>query len=407
LDDTEGQISAQLASDHSESQLNLGFITGPRSDGVGQSRGEGWELATAAWGVARANKGMLITTENRAPGTKPIKDLNETLQRLSTAQNQHATLAKLAQGAKAQDADEQGKVADAVKAQNKDIQSGAKGEFPQLGKPHLVLASPSGIETSTNGSTHLASDKHTALTTGQDLSFASGGSLFASVRQGLRMFAHKAGMRLVAAGGDIDVRALADSVNVLAKLKITQTANSINISAKEDVIINGGGSYAKFTQGGIEFGTSGNIVSHAAKHRFIGPKTMDMAEVQPSEQELDGAGTFHLNSHPAAGGRSNAGLPYKLYKDGALAEQGSFDDDGNMTFEHDLEEDSEYQLELPNGNRFEIAANPHEEQHEISSSIGYHGYVNDGGSLTEEHASLEQSRQLSNPAASADDEPAA
>ncbi|MRW94358.1 type VI secretion system tip protein VgrG [Duganella sp. FT80W] len=405
LDDTEGQISAQLASDHDESQLNLGFITGPRSHGAGPSRGEGWELATTAWGVARANKGMLITTESRAPGTKPIKDLSETLQRLNAAQNQHATLAKLAQGAKAQDAGEQGMVADVVKAQNKEIQSGAKGDFKQLGKPHLVLASPSGIETSTSGSTHVASDKHTALTTGQDLSIASGGSVFASVRQGLRMFAHKAGMRLVAAGGDIDVRALAESVSILAKLKITQTANSINISAEEEITINGGGSYAKFTQGGIEFGTGGNIVSHAAKHHFTGPKTMDMAEIQPSEQELDGAGTFHLNSHPAAGGRSNAGLPYKLYKDGALAKQGRFDDDGNMTFQHDLEAESEYQIELPNGNRFDIAANPHEEQHEVSASIGYHGYVNEGGSLTEEHVSLEQSRQRSNPVASDDDEP--
>jgi type VI secretion system secreted protein VgrG len=163
LDDTEGQISAQLASDHNDSQLNLGFITGPRSHGAGPSRGEGWELATAAWGVARANKGMLITTENRTPGTKPIKDLSETLQRLGAAHNQHAALAKLAQGAKAQDPDEQGKVSDVVKTQNKEIQSGAKGDFPQLGKPHLVLASPSGIETSTSGSTHVASDKHTAL----------------------------------------------------------------------------------------------------------------------------------------------------------------------------------------------------------------------------------------------------
>jgi type VI secretion system secreted protein VgrG len=403
FDDTDGQISAQLASDHGDSQLNLGFITRARSHGAGSARGEGWELASDAWGVARANKGMLITTETRVPGASPVKDLGETVQRLNAAQSQHATLAKLAQGAGAQEAQQQDKVANIVKTQNQDIH-GAKGNSPQLSRPHLVLASPSGIESSTAGSTHVASDQHTALTTGLDLSLASGGNLFASVRQAIRMFAHKAGMRLVAAGGDIDLRALSDSVNVLAKLKITQTANSISISAKEEVTINGGGSYVKFSSGSIEFGTSGKFISHAAKHSFVGPKTMDMANAQPPQQDLNGAGTFHLNSHPAAGGRANAGLPYKLYKNDTLKEEGTFDDNGNMTFQHDLEEESEYHLELPNGNRFAISPNTHDEQHEISSGIGYHGYTNEGGSVTEEHASLEQSRQLSNPAGSGDGE---
>jgi type VI secretion system secreted protein VgrG len=402
LDDTEGQISAQLASDHGDSQLNLGFITQSRSDGVGGPRGEGWELATSAWGVARANKGMLITTESRTPGASPVKDLGETLQRLNIAQGRHEALAKIAHGS-----EEQGQVAGILKAQNRDINGNTKGRSPHLEKPHLVLASPAGIEVSTGGSVHIASEQNTAITTGTNLSIASEGGLFASVRQALRMFVHKAGMRLVAASGDIDLKALSENINLLAKLKITQTANSISISAKEEVVIVGGGSFAKFTEGGIEIGSSGNFVANAAKHRFIGPKTMSMANVQPPEEELESAGTFHLNSHPAAGGRASAGLPYKLYKDGALAEEGKFDDDGNMTFEHDLDQQSEYELELPNGSRFDIDPNPHEEQHEISSSIGYHGYTNEGGSLNEEHASLEQSRQLSNPAVSDDnDEPA-
>jgi len=119
-------------------------------------------------GSGTCNKGMLITTESRSPGTSPIKDLSETVQRLNAAQSQHEALAKLAQSANAQDANEQTKVAGAIKIQNHDIQSSAKGRSTQLGKPHIVLASPSGIETSTAGSTHMASDQYTALTTGLD-----------------------------------------------------------------------------------------------------------------------------------------------------------------------------------------------------------------------------------------------
>ena len=35
LDDTPSQISAQLASEHAHSQLNLGYLTQPRNDGHG------------------------------------------------------------------------------------------------------------------------------------------------------------------------------------------------------------------------------------------------------------------------------------------------------------------------------------------------------------------------------------
>ena len=96
------------------------------------------------------------------------------------------------------------------------------------------------------------------------------------------MFAHKAGMRLVAAGGDIDMRALADSVNVLAKLKITQTANSITISAREEVVINGGGSYIKFNADGIEQGSKGKFVGHAAKHCFMGANGLQVPSLEDS-----------------------------------------------------------------------------------------------------------------------------
>jgi len=184
LDDTEGQISAQLASDHGNTQLNLGFLTQPRNPyGSGQPRGEGWELATNAWGVARANKGMLISTEARPVGTSPIKDMGETLQRLNSAQKQHEGLTKLAQQAEAQEGEGQMSIASAVKTQNDEIkgEANASSTSPQLAKPHLVLASPIGIETTTRGCTHIASEQHTAFTTGKDFAIASGGSLFASL----------------------------------------------------------------------------------------------------------------------------------------------------------------------------------------------------------------------------------
>src|SRR5690606_25655268 len=82
LDDTKDKIQAQLKSDHQCSQLSLGHITRIEdTNGRKDARGEGWELRTDGHGVARAAKGMLITTEARQAGRGPIKDMSETLNR--------------------------------------------------------------------------------------------------------------------------------------------------------------------------------------------------------------------------------------------------------------------------------------------------------------------------------------
>ncbi|WP_317202578.1 type VI secretion system Vgr family protein [Janthinobacterium sp.] len=283
LDDTNEQIQAQLKSDHQHSQLSLGHITRVESNaGRRDARGEGWELASDAWGVARAGKGMLITTEARPRAASHIKDMGETVARLSAARDLHEVQADMARQHGAQEkTGQQAAVADAIKAQNDAIKGAGGGTFPELSAPHLVLASPAGIEMTTAKSTHIASDQHTALTTGKSLSIASGDSLFASIRQTLRLFVHKAGMKMIAAAGDIDMQALTDSINILAKLNITQTANRITITAKEEVVINGGGSYTRYNAGGIEHGTNGSWVAHAANHNMSGPMGMPISSIVP------------------------------------------------------------------------------------------------------------------------------
>ncbi|MFM0109594.1 type VI secretion system Vgr family protein, partial [Paraburkholderia rhynchosiae] len=95
-DDTPGQLQVQVSSDQAQSRLGLGSIT--LIDGhKGRStpRGEGFELATAGHGVARANRGLLLTTETRPGATAPLKDMGETVQRLTRAREQHEDLAQL------------------------------------------------------------------------------------------------------------------------------------------------------------------------------------------------------------------------------------------------------------------------------------------------------------------------
>lgn len=399
FDDTHGAIQTQLKSDHLHSQLSLGHIV--RIDGTPgrtDARGEGFELRSDGHGVLRAAKGMLLTTEARAGAGGHIKDMSETCLRLNEAQLQHEMLAKVAAPFDTQA--RQTEIAAALKTQNDSVKgpSGPSDDFPELSAPHLVVASPAGIETSTAGSTHISSTQHTAITTGRSLSVAAGESLFATIRQAFRLFVHQAGMKLIAAAGDIEIQALKDSVNLLAKLNIKHEANRITITAKEELVINGGGTYARFSAGGMELGTNGSFVSHAAKHSLIGPKTMDVAIAMPPQPAMEGQGIVNLGSHPAASGWAGAGLPVKLYKDGALIEQTRFDDAGNLKFKHDIGGEANYKIELPNGQHYDIAADDLHEFHKISSSIGYHGQMNAGGTSGEDAQSLTDDRLLANPA---------
>jgi type VI secretion system secreted protein VgrG len=291
LDDTPGKIQAQLKSDHQCSQLSLGHITRIEdTSGRKDARGEGWEIATDAWGVARAGKGMLITTEARPNATSAVKDMGEILQRLASAEEWQKNHAKVAEKNRAQENGQQSRVAASVKAQNDAVRgdgSAAKRSFPELAEPHLILASAAGIATTTAQSTHIASEGDTAITAGKSVAIAAGDGFFASVVTTLRLFVQRAGMKLIAVAGDIDVQTLSDSINLFAKLNITQTGNRIVINAKEDIVINGGGSYVKFSKAGIEHGTTGTFVAHAASHSLTDPKSLALASNEMEKGHFD------------------------------------------------------------------------------------------------------------------------
>ncbi|WP_321817024.1 MULTISPECIES: type VI secretion system Vgr family protein [unclassified Paraburkholderia] len=269
-DDTPGQVQTQLRSDHLESGLHMGYLTRVREpDGRQDKRGEGVELRTDGNAAVRGAKGLLLTTHERSGASGDAFSVDEVTQQLTQAHDTANGLAQAAKSAEAQDG-EQNEIASALETQAKAIAGG--GPLKQFTEPQLVIASPAGIAASTPDQIHLSGGQTAAITSGNHVSISAGGGLFASARRALRMFVYEAGMRLVAAGGDIDLKALKDSINVLAKLNVTVTADKVTISAQHEVQINGGGSYVKFDANGIEHGTPGNFVAYASSHSLPGPK---------------------------------------------------------------------------------------------------------------------------------------
>jgi type VI secretion system secreted protein VgrG len=266
LDDTPGKIQAQLKSDHQCSQLSLGHITRVEdTSGRKDPRGEGWELATNAVGVARANQGMLITTEARPNAASHIKDIGETVQRLTAAAKVQEQLTAMAQhyGAQEQQEPQQGDAVEDLKSQNQGIRGGGKGAFPELAEPHLVVASPAGIELSSAQSTHIASSRHTAITSGKSLSIASVDGLFASIGKTFRLFVHKAGMKLIAAGGKVSVQAQEDDVEIIANkvLELLSETDWIEIRGKKGVRLHGVNNMVEIGEQ-VQFFTSSPVLFH-------------------------------------------------------------------------------------------------------------------------------------------------
>ena len=288
LDDTEQKIQAQLKSDHQHSSLSLGHITRIEDNaGRKDARGEGFELRTDGHGVIRAKDGLLITTEARPKAQAHAKDIGETTARLAQAQDQHASLGDLAAQHLAQDAADQGDVAKDLQAQNDAIKGGTpeQGKFPEFTEPHITFASPAGIASTTPGTTHQHSGRHHAISSGAHTSISSNKSFLVSAKEAVRMFAYKSGIKLVSAAADIETQALEKSIHILSKISITETAENITFTAKEELTINGGGSFSTFNSGSITHGTAGVWDMNAATIAMDGAKSLPVALMVPPTKD--------------------------------------------------------------------------------------------------------------------------
>ncbi|MGH8783500.1 MAG: type VI secretion system Vgr family protein [Cupriavidus necator] len=270
-DDTPGQPQAQIGSDYKASELALGHIVDiPGNAGRTDKRGEGFELRTDAWGALRASLGMLVSTYPRESGDDYALSMGAVVDGLRESAREADQLIDAGRTVEAHDGEPA--AVSKVLAKQVDAMVG-EGCLKELTSPHLVLASPAGIIQATPGSSHTRSGGHTAVTAGQHISLTAGGGLFANVRKAWRVFVHEAGIRLVAASDDIDIRALRNSVNLLAKLKITLTGERIEISAEKELRLSGGGS-AIVLNGNINEYTPGGHTIHAASKSKSGPRSM-------------------------------------------------------------------------------------------------------------------------------------
>ena len=276
LDDTQGQIQAQLSSDHGLSQLNLGYLTRVNHlEGRKDFRGEGFELRTDDWGVVRAAKGLYISTDARNDAAGKQKDLDEADRVIQAAARQHGEQARIAASRNAQEEEDATSPADALQRQWQDISG--NGENTELAAPHLVLSSPAGIALATPQTVHIAGSKHVAVTAGGDASIAASRSLFATALKKIGLFAQQMGIRVFAAKGKVEIQAQSDDLDIIAEKQVRLVSVNKNgeVGAKDELLLHAGGSYIRLDRNGVTIGTGGAFTVHAASHEFVGPDTLN------------------------------------------------------------------------------------------------------------------------------------
>ncbi|MDN7430850.1 type VI secretion system Vgr family protein [Burkholderia sp. AU45388] len=280
LDDTPGQISSQLASEHAHSQLNLGYLTQPRQDGHGQDRGEGAELRTDAAAALRAAQGILLTTYARSQASGGQLDRDELLRLLGECTELFKSLGDYAgqHGGQATDTAGQQAVAEAFKGWTPSSSASDTGTGAAAGAQALLAFGAQAGSVAITPKTHVTyagenidqvAQQHVQLTSGQRINLHGG--------RGVAMFAHSDGVSAIANQGKVTLQSQNDDTQIDSAKNIQFTAADGKITgmANDQVVFTtSGGAYLKLHGSDIELGCPGNFTVKSAGHSWQGPASM-------------------------------------------------------------------------------------------------------------------------------------
>jgi type VI secretion system secreted protein VgrG len=227
FDDTRGQISAQLASDHGATELNLGWLTQPRSNGNAEPRGEGAELRSDEAVAIRGGKGLLLTAEASSGAEGPqlgraglvgladlLQGVADEVGRLAEHHAEDEPTGRLAE------------LADKLRHwhEGSNAAPGSKGG----GAPIVAVTAPAGIVLASPDSLALGSEKKVTVASAGDAEVTAGRNIFVRAARSVSMFAHELGMKFIAARGNIRVQAHQGNVEIWVFRSIVTTDSGLS-----------------------------------------------------------------------------------------------------------------------------------------------------------------------------------
>lgn len=256
LEDKRQEEHFKLATPYGKTQLNGGHVV----DAQRKQRGTGFELRTDEYGAVRAGRGMFLTADAQAKGEGQMLDMAPAVNRIKQANREMQALNNAAEAAKALVSD--------IQAQNNLLMQ----SIADLQAAVLLASAPQGIAFTSGEHLQLTSTQNTMLTAGQHLDIGAMKNISMSAENELGVFAHKGGVRMIASLGDVEMHSRHNTLDMSAQkaLTITSTDDEIIISTPKTLTINGGGSYLKLSDSGIEHGSKGDLTMKVREYLVPG-----------------------------------------------------------------------------------------------------------------------------------------
>ena len=232
LDDTPGQISSQLACEHAHSQLNLGWLTHPRRDGRGRVRGEGAELRSDRAVTIRGGQGVLISAEAQALAGGNLLQRDGLLGLAEALQSMQHQLSALSEHHYAE-ATLSGRLDQLVKRLNAwEASSNVDPEGKDGEAPIVAVSAPAGMAIGSSDNLLLGAQTEIDLISGRNTQFTTGKSFLARAADRVSMFAHRLGIKLIAASGKMELQTHTDDIEITsAKRLVLSAADEIVLQA--------------------------------------------------------------------------------------------------------------------------------------------------------------------------------
>lgn len=262
MEDKRGEEHIKLSTEYGgKTQLNLGHNV----DASRKLRGEGAELRTDRHVSIRGGAGVFITADKQALAGDKMLSMKEAIAQLENALTIAKSLSSAAEGAEALPADT---------ASQQTLNAALK----ELAKPGIMLNAPDGVSITSPQAVRVASGTASVgIMSQQNTDISALKRFTVAAGEAVSMLARKAGMKLFAAKGKVEIQAQDDAMEAIAKKDVTVTSleGNVVITGATELVVNCDGAFMKLAGGNMELGAPGNILLKCANVQKMGSADYD------------------------------------------------------------------------------------------------------------------------------------
>lgn len=312
MEDKRGEEHVKLSTEYGgKTQLNLGHNVDASRD----LRGEGAELRTDRHVSIRGGAGVFITADKQPFAGDKMLSMREAISQLENALSIARSLSDAAETAEALPAD--------IQSQVKLTES-----LKELARPGMVLNAPEGVSITSPQAVRMASGRASVgIISQQNTDISALKRFTVAAGEAVSMLARKAGMKLFAAKGKVEIQAQDDALEAIAKkdVTVTSTEGRIEITAAKDIVLkNLDGSFIQITGKNIILGCEGNVLWKCANAQKMGT-----ANYTTSVREFPGGYSEYFVAHDEKTGQLAPNTRYRITTSKGDVFSGITDSDGN------------------------------------------------------------------------------